>query len=180
MWDNHAIMRALANLLLLVALMIGTSTALFPYFATGMTGAVVLIALWGFAFGAFPACASIWMFVVAPKDVERAVVALRQSAERIAHGSFTAEDVEIARKPLLARLAQLRQDNGWWADMLDGSVDTPEGASEPMTYPDIYAALTLDEIRAVAARWLSKPPIVVVVTPKSDAGTATANQGSGK
>lgn len=115
-----------------------------------------------------------------PKDVERAVVALRQSAERIAHGSFTAEDVEIARKPLLARLAQLRQDNGWWADMLDGSVDTPEGASEPMTYPDIYAALTLDEIRAVAARWLSKPPIVVVVTPKSDAGTATANQGSGK
>jgi predicted MFS family arabinose efflux permease len=36
-----------------------------------MTGAAMLIALWGFAFGAFPACASIWMFVVAPKDVER-------------------------------------------------------------------------------------------------------------
>ena len=52
-------------------------------------GAVMLIALWGFAFGAFPACASIWMFVVAPKDVERGMplfVALFQVI--IALGSF--------------------------------------------------------------------------------------------
>ena len=63
--------RSVRYTLLLVALMIGTSTALFPYFATGLTGAAMLIALWGFAFGAFPACASIWMFVVAPEDVER-------------------------------------------------------------------------------------------------------------
>ena len=56
---------------------------------TSMTGAVMLIALWGFAFGAFPACASIWMFVVAPKDVERGMplfVALFQVI--IALGSF--------------------------------------------------------------------------------------------
>jgi hypothetical protein len=45
-----------------------TSRVIFPALAlslvfsalsTGMTGAVMLIALWGFAFGAFPACASI-------------------------------------------------------------------------------------------------------------------------
>lgn len=75
--------------LLLVALMIGTSTALFPHFATGLVGAAMLIALWGFAFGAFPACSSIWMFVVAPKDVERGMplfVALFQVI--IALGSF--------------------------------------------------------------------------------------------
>ena len=63
--------RSVRHTLLLVAAMIGASTLLFPYFATGMTGAAMLIALWGFAFGAFPACSSIWMFVVAPKDVER-------------------------------------------------------------------------------------------------------------
>ncbi len=43
----------------------------------------------GFAFGAFPACASIWMFVVAPKDVERGMplfVAMFQVI--IALGSF--------------------------------------------------------------------------------------------
>lgn len=75
--------------LLLVALMIAISTALFPYFATNLTGAAMLIALWGFAFGAFPACASIWMFVVAPKDVERGMplfVAMFQVI--IALGSF--------------------------------------------------------------------------------------------
>ena len=81
--------RSVRLTLLLVALMIGTSTALFPHFATGMTGAAMLIGLWGFAFGAFPACASIWMFVVAPKDVERGMplfVALFQVI--IALGSF--------------------------------------------------------------------------------------------
>ncbi|RZI79933.1 MAG: MFS transporter [Pseudomonas sp.] len=55
----------------------------------GMTGAAILIALWGFAFGAFPACASIWMFIVAPKDVERGMplfVAMFQVI--IALGSF--------------------------------------------------------------------------------------------
>jgi predicted MFS family arabinose efflux permease len=54
-----------------------------------MIGATMLIALWGFAFGAFPACASIWMFVVAPQDVERGMplfVALFQVI--IALGSF--------------------------------------------------------------------------------------------
>ena len=81
--------RSVRYTLMLVALMIGTSTALFPWYATGMTGAAMLIALWGFAFGAFPACASIWMFVVAPKDVERGMplfVALFQVI--IALGSF--------------------------------------------------------------------------------------------
>ncbi len=81
--------RSVRYTLLLVALMIGASTALFPLFATHMTGAVMLIALWGFAFGAFPTCASIWMFVVAPKDVERGMplfIALFQVI--IALGSF--------------------------------------------------------------------------------------------
>lgn len=63
--------RSVRHTLLLVALMIGISTALFPHFATGLTGAGILIALWGFAYGAFPASTGVWMFVVAPKDVER-------------------------------------------------------------------------------------------------------------
>ncbi|MFF7706662.1 MFS transporter [Pseudomonas sp. NPDC007930] len=89
LFAGFAANRSVRYTLLLVALMIGTSTALFPYFATGLAGAALLIALWGFAFGAFPACASIWMFVVAPKDVERGMplfVALFQVI--IALGSF--------------------------------------------------------------------------------------------
>lgn len=43
----------------------------FPIFATHQFGAIVLTALWGFAFGAFPTSANIWMFVHAPHAVEK-------------------------------------------------------------------------------------------------------------
>ncbi|MBK0065189.1 MULTISPECIES: MFS transporter [unclassified Acinetobacter] len=43
----------------------------FPVFAIHETGAFVLTALWGFAFGAFPTSANIWMFVHAPQAVEK-------------------------------------------------------------------------------------------------------------
>ena len=83
--------RSVRHTLMLVAIMLGVSSALFPHFATGMSGAALLIGLWGFAFGAFPACASIWMFVVAPKDVA--------PPERVVR--FTAVPA-IARLPLVA------------------------------------------------------------------------------
>ena len=89
LFAGFAANQSVRHTLMLVALMIGVGTALFPYFATSLTGAAMLIALWGFAFGAFPACASIWMFVVAPKDVERGMplfVAMFQVI--IALGSF--------------------------------------------------------------------------------------------
>ena len=43
----------------------------FPVFAVHEVGAIVLTALWGFAFGAFPTSANIWMFVHAPQAVEK-------------------------------------------------------------------------------------------------------------
>lgn len=43
----------------------------FPVFAVHEAGAIVLTALWGFAFGAFPTSANIWMFVHAPQAVEK-------------------------------------------------------------------------------------------------------------
>ncbi|WP_111894946.1 MFS transporter [Acinetobacter sp. MB5] len=43
----------------------------FPVFATGLFGALTLTALWGFAFGAFPTTANIWMFLHAGDAVEK-------------------------------------------------------------------------------------------------------------
>ena len=43
----------------------------FPYFAVHLAGAYLLTALWGFAFGAFPTSANIWMFMHAPNAVEK-------------------------------------------------------------------------------------------------------------
>lgn len=43
----------------------------FPNFATHLMGAYLLTAIWGFAFGAFPTTANIWMFLHAPQAVEK-------------------------------------------------------------------------------------------------------------
>ncbi len=43
----------------------------FPLFAIHISGAFFLTALWGFAFGAFPTTANIWMFLHAPHAVEK-------------------------------------------------------------------------------------------------------------
>ena len=43
----------------------------FPLFAIHISGAFILTALWGFAFGAFPTTANIWMFLHAPHAVEK-------------------------------------------------------------------------------------------------------------
>jgi len=43
----------------------------FPLFAVHAAGAFILTALWGFAFGAFPTTANIWMFLHAPHAVEK-------------------------------------------------------------------------------------------------------------
>ncbi|MFT4021196.1 MAG: MFS transporter [Acinetobacter sp.] len=43
----------------------------FPIFAVHEFGAYLLTALWGFAFGAFPTSANIWMFLHASKAVEK-------------------------------------------------------------------------------------------------------------
>ena len=43
----------------------------FPHFAVYLSGAYILSALWGFAFGAFPTASNIWMFIHAPQSVEK-------------------------------------------------------------------------------------------------------------
>lgn len=54
-----------------VGLMLAVVFVGFPIFATHITGAYLLTALWGFAFGAFPTTANIWMFLHAPHAVEK-------------------------------------------------------------------------------------------------------------
>ncbi|KRW62492.1 MFS transporter [Pseudomonas sp. TTU2014-080ASC] len=86
---GYAANRSVRHTLTLVALLLGSSALLIPQFGTSLNGAAMLIAIWGFAFGAFPTTANIWMFVVAPKDVERGMplfVCLFQV--NIALGSF--------------------------------------------------------------------------------------------
>ena len=54
-----------------VALCLAIVFLTFPVYAKFLTGAYILTALWGFAFGAFPTTANIWMFLHAPHAVEK-------------------------------------------------------------------------------------------------------------
>ncbi|WXL24745.1 MFS transporter [Ectopseudomonas mendocina] len=86
---GYAANRSVRHTMVLVAGLIGASALLIPHFGTDLNGAAMLVAMWGFAFGAFPTTANIWMFIVAPKDVERGMplfVCLFQV--NIALGSF--------------------------------------------------------------------------------------------
>lgn len=130
--------RSVRHTLLLVALMIGTSTALFPLFATTLTGGACLIAFWGFAFGAFPACASIWMFVVAPKDVERGMplfVAMFQVI--IALGSFFGgQIVDQLGSPVLFSLATVLVACGFATVLVLGRKVSNSGMALAVQPPD--------------------------------------------
>lgn len=57
--------------LAIVGLSLGIVFLSFPVFAVHLVGAYVLTAIWGFAFGAFPTTANIWMFLHAPEAVEK-------------------------------------------------------------------------------------------------------------
>ena len=57
--------------LAVVGLSLGIVFLSFPVFAVHLVGAYVLTAIWGFAFGAFPTTANIWMFLHAPEAVEK-------------------------------------------------------------------------------------------------------------
>ena len=57
--------------LAVVGLSLGIVFLSFPVFAVHLVGAYVLTAIWGFAFGAFPTTANIWMFLHAPEGVEK-------------------------------------------------------------------------------------------------------------
>ena len=57
--------------MLFIILLMVSALALLPILGTSLSGALMLIGIWGFAFGAFPTCANIWMFVTAPDAVER-------------------------------------------------------------------------------------------------------------
>ena len=67
-WCSHINVR---YSMIVVGLCLGVVFLLFPYFAIYTSGAFILTALWGFAFGAFPTTANIWMLIHAPHVVEK-------------------------------------------------------------------------------------------------------------
>jgi hypothetical protein len=97
------------------------------------------------------------------------IAAATHIARDFAAGAITSEDLERARKPILASVAQERSYNGWWVEKLNGSFEHPEKLEWTRTRDHDMATISLDEVKAEARRWLSRDPMVVVSLPQSPA-----------
>jgi predicted MFS family arabinose efflux permease len=71
--------------LVVTALTLSTSTLLLPVLGDGPVGATILVAIWGFAFGALPISIQTWMFRAAPQALETGA-ALFVSTAQVALG----------------------------------------------------------------------------------------------
>jgi zinc protease len=105
----------------------------------------------------------------APADVEAMIAETRRVAARLATTDVTPEALEAARRPLLADYAARSGRNDGWVAALSGSSISREGLDAWRTEPDLLAKVTVQDLREAAARWLTRPPIVVIASPGPDA-----------
>jgi len=110
----------------------------------------------------------------APADIEVMTAEARQVAQRLANGEITPEALEAVRRPLAAEYAARKSRNSWWVAVLSGSSVNPARLEEMRTEPDLLARLTVEDVRGVAAAWLTRPPIVVIAAPKPRAAAAAS------
>ena len=108
-----------------------------------------------------------------PADVDVLIKEAQSLAQKLASGNITAEEVEVVRQPLLTSFAARRNLRSWWAAAMSGSARNVEITNELMDYDVLMKAVTLDEVKAAARKWLAVKPIIGIALPQSAAGAAS-------
>ncbi len=103
--------------------------------------------------------------ITSPADVERVQAAIRRVVSGIAAGEITQAELDNARGPTLARIADNRATTSWWFGVLNGSAREPQGLRDAVDWEADYRDMTLGELQRAAATWLSGPPIEGVALP---------------
>jgi zinc protease len=111
-----------------------------------------------------------------PADVDLVRREMADIAAKIGRGEFTDEDLDIARKPYLARLAAAAKTNVWWAEVLDASFSDPAFLPDELQRQATIASIAPAEVRKAAANWLARTPIAIVVTPQPATAAAPAGR----
>ncbi len=73
--------------------------------------------------------------------------------------------LEDARQPILAAARARRDTNAWWAGAMAGSSQLPAILEEGLKFEPLMSAVTVEDVRAAAAKWLARDPIVGVAYP---------------
>jgi len=81
---------------------------------------------------------------------------------------ITKKEVELVKKPLLNRLAVMRQTNGYWLNsVLVNSSDHPERLDWANSIISGYSAISHDELTALARQYLKiDEGALIVVAPE--------------
>lgn len=104
-----------------------------------------------------------------PAYIDTLVQETRAVAEHLRKGEIDEKMLEDARAPILARARAAREANEWWTATMAGSARNPTILREGLDLEPLMSALTLDEIRTAAAKWLAPDPFVGVALPRAAA-----------
>jgi zinc protease len=104
-----------------------------------------------------------------PQDIDKLTAEARAVAARLVAGEITPKMLEDAREPILANARARKESNDWWADSLAGSAKLPAILEEGLLFEPLMSAITLDQVKQAAVRWLSRDPIVATAVPASAA-----------
>jgi zinc protease len=97
-----------------------------------------------------------------PADLERVREAVSRVVAEVASGTVTQSELDNVRAPILARIEDNRATNSWWFGTLNGSAREPQRLRDALEWEADYRNITLAELKAAAATWLSGPAIDAV------------------
>jgi zinc protease len=103
--------------------------------------------------------------ITSPADVTRVMEAIRRVVAEAAAGQITQAELDDARTPILARIADSRASTGWWYGVMNGSAREPQKLRDAVDWEGDYRSMTLDELKQAAATWLSGAAIEGVALP---------------
>ncbi|MGC4016062.1 MAG: insulinase family protein [Luteolibacter sp.] len=90
-----------------------------------------------------------------PEDVERLNGVMRDLADKLAKEGATADELDRAKKPVLASLEKTNRDNSYWlGTVLSQSQEDPTRLDSARERDKDYGSITLEEINALAKKYL--------------------------
>jgi zinc protease len=101
-----------------------------------------------------------------PTDLDALIGVARKIAADLAAGNIRQDELDRARQLLVAQRMPMQKENAAWAGLLSSTSDNPHALDDLLLYPSQMAALTLNDVRSVAATWLKRDPLVVRSLPQ--------------
>jgi zinc protease len=102
-----------------------------------------------------------------PADIDAVVKETKKLAATMVAGDITQAELDETRTPMVSSMRGDMHTNAYWVDVMSGSAQDAARAPDILSEADLLDAIKLNEVKAAAAKWLAREPIVVLATPKT-------------